>query len=61
MFVGEDEDGGSRPAVAFAQEDVRGLRVVKEAMRTGINVLLDDNELAAEEIDQVIVAGAPRS
>ncbi len=32
--------------------------MVKEAMRTGINVLWDKNGLAAEEIDQVVDAGA---
>ncbi len=43
------------------RQDVRGLRVVKEAMRTGINVLFEKNELAAEKIDQVISARTPRS
>jgi uncharacterized 2Fe-2S/4Fe-4S cluster protein (DUF4445 family) len=37
------------------------LRGIKEAMRTGVNVLLDKNELAAEEIDLVRIAGASRT
>jgi uncharacterized 2Fe-2S/4Fe-4S cluster protein (DUF4445 family) len=44
-----------------SRQDVRGLRVVEGAMRTAINVLLDRNELAAEEIDQVRIAGASRT
>ncbi|NIN94844.1 MAG: hypothetical protein GTO49_07655 [Anaerolineae bacterium] len=32
--------------------------MVKEGMHGGINVLLDKNGLAAEEIDQVVDAGA---
>ncbi|TKJ30232.1 MAG: hypothetical protein CEE40_05575 [Chloroflexi bacterium B3_Chlor] len=58
MLVGEDEDAASRPAIAFAEKDVRGLRPAKEAMHTGINVLLEKNGLTADEIDQVIIARA---
>lgn len=43
------------------RQNVRGLRVVKEAMRTGINVLFDNNELDADKIDEVMIARAPRS
>jgi uncharacterized 2Fe-2S/4Fe-4S cluster protein (DUF4445 family) len=39
-------------------KDVRGLGPVKEAMRARINVLVENNELAAAEIAQVITAGA---
>lgn len=58
VLVGEDEDAASRPAIAFAEKDVRGLRPAKEAMHTGINVLLENNGLIADEIDQVIIARA---
>jgi uncharacterized 2Fe-2S/4Fe-4S cluster protein (DUF4445 family) len=52
------EGDGDRPAITFTQKDVRELQLAKGAMRTGIEVLLETNELAAEDIDQVIVAGA---
>jgi uncharacterized 2Fe-2S/4Fe-4S cluster protein (DUF4445 family) len=58
VLVGEDEDGGNRPAIALTQKDVRELQLAKGAMRTGINVLLETNGLTADEIDQVIIAGA---
>jgi uncharacterized 2Fe-2S/4Fe-4S cluster protein (DUF4445 family) len=47
-----------RPAITFTQKDVRELQLAKGAMRTGIEVLLRTNELAADDVDQVIVAGA---
>jgi uncharacterized 2Fe-2S/4Fe-4S cluster protein (DUF4445 family) len=52
------EPGDGRPAITFTQKDVRELQLAKGAMRTGIEVLLRTNELDAEEIDRVIVAGA---
>jgi len=52
------EPGDGRPAITLTQKDVRELQLAKGAMRTGIEVLLRTNELAAEEIDEVIVAGA---
>jgi uncharacterized 2Fe-2S/4Fe-4S cluster protein (DUF4445 family) len=58
VLVGEDEDGGNRPAITFTQKDVRELQLAKGAMRTGINVLLETNKLTADEIDRVIIAGA---
>jgi len=58
VLVGEDEDDGNRPAITFTQKDVRELQLAKGAMRTGINVLLETNGLTADEIDQVIIAGA---
>ena len=52
----EGEDDG--PTITFTQKDVRELQLAKGAMRTGIEVLLNDNGLSAEEVDQVIIAGA---
>jgi uncharacterized 2Fe-2S/4Fe-4S cluster protein (DUF4445 family) len=63
------DDGGSRefvllerdddrPAITFTQKDVRELQLAKGAMRTGIEVLLRSNGLGADEIDEVIIAGA---
>jgi uncharacterized 2Fe-2S/4Fe-4S cluster protein (DUF4445 family) len=58
VLVGEDEDDGNRPAITFTQQDVRELQLAKGAMRTGINVLLETNGLSADEIEQVVIAGA---
>ncbi|MBN1177925.1 MAG: DUF4445 domain-containing protein [Anaerolineae bacterium] len=51
-------EGGRRPAITFTQKDVRELQLAKGAMRTGIQVLLEVNGLVAEDIDQVVIAGA---
>jgi uncharacterized 2Fe-2S/4Fe-4S cluster protein (DUF4445 family) len=58
VLIGEDEDDGDRPAITLTQKDVRELQLAKAAMRTGISVLLKTNGVAADEIDQVIIAGA---
>jgi uncharacterized 2Fe-2S/4Fe-4S cluster protein (DUF4445 family) len=58
VLVGEDEGDGNRPAITFTQKDVRELQLAKGAMRAGINVLLKTNGLTADEIAQVIIAGA---
>jgi uncharacterized 2Fe-2S/4Fe-4S cluster protein (DUF4445 family) len=52
----EGTDG--RPAITFTQKDVRQLQLAKGAMRTGIDALLEAEDLLAEEIDRVIIAGA---
>jgi len=52
------EQEGNRPAITFTQKDVRELQLAKGAIRTGIEVLLGKNGLAADDIDRVIVAGA---
>jgi uncharacterized 2Fe-2S/4Fe-4S cluster protein (DUF4445 family) len=58
VLVGEIERDEGQSAITFTQEDVRELQLAKGAMRTGIDVLVETNGLAADEIDQVIVAGA---
>ena len=52
------EDGRESQALTFTQKDVRELQLAKGAMRTGIQVLLEANELAGDDIDKVIIAGA---
>jgi uncharacterized 2Fe-2S/4Fe-4S cluster protein (DUF4445 family) len=49
---------GTRQAITFTQKDVRELQLAKGAMRTGIEVLLQTQGLAEQEIDRVIIAGA---
>jgi uncharacterized 2Fe-2S/4Fe-4S cluster protein (DUF4445 family) len=58
VLVGEDEWNAGHRAITFTQEDVRELQLAKGAMRTGVDVLLEANGLVADEIDQVIIAGA---
>jgi uncharacterized 2Fe-2S/4Fe-4S cluster protein (DUF4445 family) len=58
VLVSQSERGDGRPAITFTQKDVRELQLAKGAMRTGIDALLEAEELAAEAIDQVIIAGA---
>jgi uncharacterized 2Fe-2S/4Fe-4S cluster protein (DUF4445 family) len=58
VLVGEDERSDGRPAITLTQKDVRELQLAKGAMRTGINVLLETNGLFADDIGQVIIAGA---
>ncbi len=58
VLVDQDERGDGRPAITLTQKDVRELQLAKGAMRTGINMLLETNGLLADDIDQVIIAGA---
>jgi uncharacterized 2Fe-2S/4Fe-4S cluster protein (DUF4445 family) len=47
-----------KPAITITQHDVRELQLAKAAIRTGIQVLLETNGCAEDEIKQVIIAGA---
>ena len=49
-------DGEQR--VTFSQKDVRELQLGKAAMRAGIEVLLNTLSLTADQIGQVLLAGA---
>lgn len=52
----EERDG--RPAISITQHDLRELQLAKAAIRAGIQVLLEANGCAEDEIKQVIIAGA---
>ena len=56
VLVEEERDGG--PAITLTQHDVRELQLAKGAIRTGIEALLQWKDRRAEEIDQVVIAGA---
>jgi len=58
VLVGEDERGDGRKAITFTQQDVRELQLAKGAMRAGIHVLMATNDLAAKDIERIIIAGA---
>jgi len=58
VLVDSDEGANGHPDITLTQKDVRELQLAKGAMRTGIDVLLETNGLTADDIDQVIIAGA---
>jgi uncharacterized 2Fe-2S/4Fe-4S cluster protein (DUF4445 family) len=57
VLVGEEERGGEA-AITLTQKDVRELQLAKGAMRAGIQLLLEEEGLAEDAIDRVIIAGA---
>ena len=57
VLVSKEERRG-QPAITITQHDVRELQLAKAAIRTGIQVLLEANGCAEDEIKQVIIAGA---
>ena len=46
------------PTITFTQRDVREIQLAKGAMRSGIQALLDANDLSDHDIDEIIIAGA---
>ena len=57
VLVSEKERGSS-PAITVTQKDVREIQLAKGAIRSGINVLLQEGSHSEEEIEKVIIAGA---
>jgi uncharacterized 2Fe-2S/4Fe-4S cluster protein (DUF4445 family) len=57
VLVSKEERSG-QPAITITQHDVRELQLAKAAIRTGIQVLLEANGCAEDEIKQIIIAGA---
>ncbi len=57
VLAGGEKSSG-RHAVGITQQDIRELQLAKAAIRTGIQVLLDNNSCAEEDIRQVVIAGA---
>lgn len=58
LVLADEEERNGSPAVVFTQHDVRELQLGKAAIRAGIQTLLDVNNVADEDITEVIVAGA---
>lgn len=52
------ERGARRPAMTLTQRDVRELQLAKGAIRAGVEVLLGELGLKADDLDMVILAGA---
>ena len=57
ILVTEEERGG-KPALAITQQDVREIQLAKAAIRTGIQALLEANQLEETAIGEVVIAGA---
>ncbi|TXT35097.1 MAG: ferredoxin [Comamonadaceae bacterium] len=46
------------PGVHFSQDDVRAVQLAKAAIRTGVDMLLQDQGLHEQDIERFIIAGA---
>jgi len=57
LLSGGDKQEGHH-TVCITQRDIRELQLAKAAIRTGIQVLLENNECLDEDIKQVVIAGA---
>lgn len=49
---------GRQPPVVLSQKDVRQLQFAKGAIATGVQVLMKEMQLSAEDIDEVLLGGA---
>ena len=54
-FLLAESDGADR--IALTQRDIRELQLATGAIRAGVKILLDRAELAASDLDQVLIAG----
>ncbi|MHA1507053.1 MAG: ASKHA domain-containing protein, partial [Candidatus Asgardarchaeia archaeon] len=57
-FVLVDEKENGSPAITITQKDVREIQLAKGAIRSGIDVLLQERGHFEQEIKKVIIAGA---
>jgi uncharacterized 2Fe-2S/4Fe-4S cluster protein (DUF4445 family) len=57
IIVDEKERRGA-PAISITQHDIRELQMAKAAIQVGIQTLLKNSDHTAEEIDNVVIAGA---
>jgi uncharacterized 2Fe-2S/4Fe-4S cluster protein (DUF4445 family) len=58
FVIAERQEQGADSAIAITQKDIRELQLAKAAIRTGIQLLLEANDIAEEDIKQVVIAGA---
>jgi uncharacterized 2Fe-2S/4Fe-4S cluster protein (DUF4445 family) len=54
----ERDDGDHDTSITITQKDVRELQLAKGAVRAGIQLLLEAEDLSEDAIDEVIIAGA---
>jgi uncharacterized 2Fe-2S/4Fe-4S cluster protein (DUF4445 family) len=58
FVIAERGESANGRDITVTQQDVRELQLAKGAIRSGIEALLQDAEIAASDVDQVIIAGA---
>jgi len=58
VVVYKDEHGSGATEVTLTQKDIEQIQLAKGAIRTGINVLLNNNNLTENDLEQIIIAGA---
>ncbi len=51
------EGGGTEPVV-ITQKDIRQIQLAKGAIRSGINLILRKSELSADDLEEILLAGA---
>ena len=56
-FVLWEDNSGGLPVV-FTQADMRNVQLAKSAIRTGLDILLENAGIVAEDLDRLMVAGA---
>ena len=58
VLVSAEEQPDGRAEVTFTQKDVRELQLAKGAIRTGVDALLESQQITIQDVDQVLIAGA---
>ncbi|MCX8063154.1 MAG: ASKHA domain-containing protein, partial [Anaerolineales bacterium] len=57
VFVPAAQSGNGRE-IALTQKDINEIQLAKGAIQAGMKILLEENQIAPEEVEEVIVAGA---
>jgi uncharacterized 2Fe-2S/4Fe-4S cluster protein (DUF4445 family) len=57
VFVPAEQSGNARE-IALTQKDINEIQLAKGAIQAGIKILLEVNQIAPEQVEEVIVAGA---
>lgn len=58
FVIADQTAAGNGRAITVTQHDIRELQLAKGAIRCGIDTLLQDANISAADLDQVIIAGA---
>ncbi len=58
FVIAEREEKDGDQAITITQRDIRELQLAKAAIRTGIQLLLEDSGIVEEQVKQVVIAGA---
>ncbi len=58
FVIASSNGGDAHPEVVITQKDVRQFQMAKAAIRSGIQILLEDGDCSEEQIEKVIIAGA---